>query len=195
MCVLVEPQASTDKTKNFEMQPESLMNHPFKWQNMSDIQDGPESLELAKQQKSNVEKFRADSTSQSHAARWRRFEKWCSHKNFDAYTVSPFVISLYLQDVLNKSKTECPVLNMATAIAYYRKLVNNEELGKSIEFIYMREIARRTHEQRGITKKKALSDTVLQQLTDKFSDCGNPGCEQDFCMITVGIEACGRFLK
>ena len=82
---------------------------------------------------------------------------------------------------------------MASAIAYYRKLVNNEELGKSIEFVYMRETARRTHEKRGVTKKKALSDTILQQLADKFSDCDNPGCEQDFCMIIVGIEAYGRF--
>lgn len=175
------------------MQPESLMDHPFKWQTMGDIQGDPELLELANQQKLNVGKFRADSTSQKYTSSWKRFEKWCSHKNFDPYMISPFVISLYLQDILNKSKTECPVLNMASAIAYYRKLVNNEELGKSIEFVYMRETARRTHEKRGVTKKKALSDTILQQLADKFSDCDNPGCEQDFCMIIVGIEAYGRF--
>ena len=46
--------------------------------------------------------------------------------------------SLHLQSILNESNTECPVLNMSAAIAYYRKMVNNEELGKSIEFMYMR---------------------------------------------------------
>ena len=191
MYVLIEP--TIIESQKSKMQPDSLMNRPFKWQNMSDIQDDPELLALAIQQKSNVGKFRADSTSQSYTSSWKRFERWCNQKKFDPYTVSPFIISLYLQSILNESNTECPVLNMSAAIAYYRKMVSNEELGKSIEFIYMRETARRTHEKRGITKKRALSDTMLQQLAIKFSSCGNPGYEQDFCMIIVGVGAYGRF--
>ena len=66
------------------------------------------------------------------------------------------MVSLYLMEILGASQSPSPVLNMAAAIVFFRKAMNGEEMGLSVEVHIMREIARRSFGDRQIKRAKVI---------------------------------------
>jgi integrase len=141
--------------------------------------------------------YRASSSVYQYTTAWKRFATWCGNEEVDVdpWDCSPFLVSLYLTEILENSESPSPVLNMAAAIVFMRKLVRGEELGLEADIGIMREVARRSFGEREVKRAKVISEEILLRLVARFGDASKVELQyyQDLAMILVGIEAYGRF--